>query len=231
MLLNIRNKLDFFLRNRIRWGKPIPENEPVHGMADVFQGELEEFLESFVGLDQVSFRKNIVVADVGTRTFSSAPVIEKVFRKQGLESEIHGYEIDAYRRFTNLRTRAAYGQYYAKKIRNGFYHAADFRETQVKFDVILMLNPFVTKKTHLAWGLPLNNYAPENLFFHCYNSLRKGTGLFLISSPNQQEFEMALKLSVSSGFTLCEEKQWYPATHSLQRQPRLGALFQIRDAF
>jgi SAM-dependent methyltransferase len=161
---------------------------------------------------------------VGTRTFAIAPVIEKLFQKLNPTPEIHGFEVDAYRRFTNLRTRADYGQYYSRKVKNGYYHAGDFRSTEKKFDMIFNLHPFVTETAHVAWGLPLKVYDPVGLFSHCHRSLAH-SGLFLLSSPNEEEYVRALNLSASVGFNLIEEKKWFPTPGSSQKQPRHGALF------
>jgi len=214
-------------------GRPISESEKTHNLAEEFQAELLEFFDLFswpFSKEDRPSAKGCVIADVGTRTFSSAPAIEKNFEKIYSEVEIHGYEIDAYRRFTNFRTRADYGHYYSKKVRKGFYHAEDFRKSSRKYDIILMLHPFVTPSAHLAWGLPLSLYDPRDLFAHCLRSLRGETGLFLLSSPREEEYEKAVDLTLSLGFELIDEKVWRPRQNSIQKQMRLGALFKTQFA-
>ncbi len=66
-----------------------------------------EFADGLARFDRLA------VADVGCRTFLFAPVIERCFAAHGLRVELHGIELDAFRRFTDLRTRQDHGRFYA----------------------------------------------------------------------------------------------------------------------
>jgi hypothetical protein len=210
----------------LTWGRPLPEETPVHEKALLLQNEILKFLKIFSWEKYLfSERLNFELADVGARTFSFAPAFESFFSSYARNVKVSGIEIDAYRRFTNLRTRRDYGEYYAKKVRYGEYFPQDFLKWEKSVDLVLMLHPFVTPEPHENWGLPQHTFKPDELFAHSFSLLRKKSGLMLLSSPNLEEFEIAKNLALKSGFVFLEESRWLPTLESIQKQPRLGALF------
>jgi hypothetical protein len=227
-LKDLKNRLDFFLRSHLTWGRPISPSTKLHPQAKRFQTELTEFLKAFSWQNYLtpSQLQKLTIADVGTRTFSSVLSFEEVFQLQTQSLELHGFEIDAYRRFTNFRTRADYGKYYAARVKAGYFHAVDFTTWSGHFDLIAMLHPFVTPEPLQAWGLPLKEFKPQLLFDHAAKNLLPSQGLLLLSSPNDDEFQKSLQLANNSGFWLLEKRQWAPQKGSLQKQPRLGALLR-----
>ncbi len=224
--LNIKNTIDFFLRSQLRIPFPINEKETTHPLAVKLQDEMEVFLKAFDWKKHLSGRsiKKLRIADVGTRTFSIAPVLDRVFRELGFEPEIHGIEIDAFRRFSNLHSRADYGNYYARKIPNGYFRPIDFLDFKSEMDVILLLHPFVTMEPLLNWGLPAKEFKPEIIFGHARKLLEGESSLLLISSPTAEEFNISERLARKTGFNLVETQDWFPKDYTSQKQFRLGQL-------
>lgn len=224
-LRNLRNQFDFFARSHIQFPRPLPFSMPIPKQETQFQEEVREFLNQ-LSWDRFLFKKNKPwrVADVGAKNFSLAPLIDELFLEKNLEVEIHGIEIDAFRRLSNLHTRADYGRYFASKARMARYHSIDFLEFSKPLDLILMLNPFVTPEPLQAWGLPLKHFRPSALFDHASKLLKAQKGFAILSSPNEKEFQIASDLAIKAGFLLGAPTHWEPRANSIQKKPRFGRL-------
>lgn len=227
-LRNIRNQVDFFIRSKIRLEKELPQDFKVPLREKKFQEEIEEFL------DKIDFKKlftasksSYVVCDVGAKNFSLAPVLDSYLRESKCLGEIHGIEIDAYRRLSNFYTRADYARYFCRQAREAYFHPIDFLGFEKNSDVILMLNPFVSKAPLLAWGLPLQHLKPAELFCHAYDLLKEKKGVLVFSSPSEDEFEMASTLAKQAGFQLGMRVSWHPKPESIQKKSRYGRLCLI----
>jgi hypothetical protein len=225
LFLGARNRLDYFLRETLTLGLPVsPENNQTLILDALARDEMRELMGAFAW-DRWLAKRNAGgarVVDIGCRNFYLAPLLHALFGEHFAPLEIHGIEIDAHRRYRNLRTRADYGKHYAGSIPNGHYHAMDFRDWREPFEVGLLLNPFVTKSTLLAWGLPLAHFAPEEIYAHARRQCR---GLLFVTHPSEMEREIGLELAARAGFRLLEERGWKPGARSAQRRPRLGLLF------
>ncbi len=230
MFRNLRNNFDFHLRNKIKFNRPLSPNAKIDDLAIRMQSELREFLDLFrwkMVLEKMDLVPGdpLVIGDIGTRTFVIAPVLDQIFRELNFSPEVHGFEVDAYRRFTNFRSRADYGHFYAMQIPKGEYHTQDFNYWNGDLHIALLLNPFVTEEPLLRWGLPRKFLRPEFLFDNTHKSLRKNRGILLVSSPTIEEYRIAQYLAVQSGFRRIQEETWRHSDNSLQGQPRYGALF------
>jgi len=224
-LRDLRNRFDFFARSHFPFSRYLSSQTPIPPNEIRFQEEIRQFLEGVPWESYLFERKQIwKVADVGAKNFSLAPLIDSVFLEKKLKVEIHGIEIDAYRRFTNFHTRADYGNFFAGKARSAEYHAMDFLEFTQPLDLILMLHPFVTQEPLQLWGLPLKHFRPVALFDHAYSLLKKQKGFLILSSPTEQEFQIASELAHKSGFTLGASIFWKPQGNSVQKKPRYGRL-------
>lgn len=226
-LKHFSNKLLFTLREnlRFRWPTEITRPDPVDLS---LQKELLEFFKLLTLKDLLpQEKKKLRIADVGARNFYLAPVFQKFFASLAYETEIHGYEVDAHRRLRNGRLRLEYAEFFMKQVASGFFHTRDFQKSEMDFDVIFLLNPFVTSKPLLNWGLPLDFFEPEKLLNHIYKSLKSRRGILIVSSPSKTEFELVLKYSEKAGLKTKEKRAWYPTPASIQTRPRLGAVFTL----
>jgi hypothetical protein len=225
---DFQNRLSFRLRSQIRFHKNPKTDELVKPGVLQLQDELGDFLDLFhwgnFGLS-LSSTNPLLVGDVGARDFSFAPVFDRHFRNKGIrEVEVHGFEVDAYRRYTNLCSRADYGRAFAGRIPKGYYHAMDFLDWDLPLDVIFLLHPFVTPEPPLRWGLPLSVYRPQILFEHCMRILKTRTGILLLSNPTLKEFEISLNLAEKAGFTVKQKVLWKAtSTNPAHQKPRFGA--------
>lgn len=224
---DIRNTFDFFLRNRIKVGFDVPFDAPTPRLDENFQRESAEFLDSFPWgelFSRFSSDKILNIADIGARNFCLAPTLDNLCASFGYNAEIHGIEMDAYRRLTNFRTRKNYGDFYANKIRKGDYHVMDFLHWKKPLHVGFLLNPFVSDSPILAWGLPLSKLQPNAIFKHLYELLVPQNGFALVSSPSEDEFEIVKQIAKDSGFTLKHSTLWTPDDSCVQKKPRYGVI-------
>lgn len=216
-----RNAFDFALRSRITFGLKVEEVLPQDLQ---FQKEMDSFLALFdwKGALQVHAGKSLKVLDVGARNFNLAPVFDSLFQEQGFLPEIHGIEIDAYRRLSNLRTRKDYADYFISKSSNAQFHACDFLKWETPADCVFALNPFVTEKPVLAWGLPLTLYKPEAFFEKAAQLLKAQCGHLFVTNPT--EIEVAKTKEILKGnFQILEQHSW---TSPSGGRPRIGGLYR-----
>ena len=223
---NVRNHWDFSLRRVLRFPGPA-----VHHASDsdgVARQEVGDFLRKF-GWEKVLGARNpdLQVADIGAKNFFLAPLLDAFFRARGFSPEIHGIEVDAFRRYGDFRLRAQYGEFYASQIEKGRFYPINFLDFERPLDLALLLNPFVTESPLLAWGLPLRFLDPQALLDHARHLLTPNRGLLLVSHPSEDELQINVRLARRAGFRLIERQQWTPSQTSLQRQGRMGALFGI----
>ena len=104
-----------------------------------------------------------------------------------------GYEIDAYRVYTDLRSRADHARGYASFLPGTRFVAGDFLDAPGPADLVTALFPFVTKTPHLAWGLPLDRLHPLAFFAHALKILTPG-GVLVTAAQGEKEFDAHLAI-------------------------------------
>jgi len=219
----LRNQVDFFIRSRVRFKRNLPAGFEISATERSFQKEMAEFFELLKVTAQLkSTQKDYVICDVGTKNFSLAPVLDKLFLNQNKNVEIHGIELDAYRRLANFYTRADYGRFFARQARNAQFRPIDFLMFQEPLDVVFLLNPFVSKAPLLSWGLPEKYLKPKEIFKHASELLQKKKGFLVLSCPSLEELETASDFAKEAGFQLGELAIWNPSSQSIQKKARFG---------
>jgi len=227
MVKDLRNRLDFFFRRRLKWGRDLPDDFIPSETDQKLQSEMREFLGLFPWPKLLSgMPRKIIALDVGARNFATASVMEECFTRQGHLAELHGIEIDAYRRLRDFRTRKDYGDFFARRAKNARYHAIDFCEWRESCDFIFLLNPFVSEGPLLSWGLPLNELKPRSIFEHAAHLLSARKGKLLLSCPSSDELELAKGHADAVGFVPELTADWEPGTGALQDLPRHGIVFK-----
>lgn len=225
-LWSLRNHIDFLLRKFVRIKNPLQLSKKQLEFDLQFQKEIAEFLNLFSPYHALTQEKEeLVIADVGCRNFCLAPTFDSYFKDYS--TTLLGIEIDAYRRYRDFHTRADYARYYASQVQKGYFFDSDFLKFNKSCDVIFLLNPFVTKRPLLKWGLSLFQFKPEAIFKHCYDVLKEKRGRLFLSTPSEEEFEIALKLLTSCQFKVIETVLWNPSPEHLQIDSRFGALLTI----
>lgn len=226
-LLAVKNYLDFFLRNLIKISRKVTDETPPPQRDKKLQLEFREFIFRF---DWRTILKSmdhspLIVTDIGARNFVFGPVIDDVFKKYQREAVVHGIEIDAHRLLWGFHSRADFGEYYARKMREGFYHAIDFLKWNQPTDIAFLLNPFVSKEPLLSWGLPLSKLRPQEVFNHTMKTLKAKAGILILSCPSPEELEIARGLAAEAGFIEGPQVFWSPPKKSVQQKPRYGIVY------
>lgn len=222
-------EFEFWIRNLLRFpvkaGQEHLNSEETRGL----QAECREFIEA--GLS--SYRKvlsetlpdEFVTLDIGCKNFFLGPVIETIFEDLGKHPEIHGIEIDAFRRYHNLRSRADYARGFARQMKRGTFHPINVERWTTPSDFIFLLNPFVTIQPHLKWGLPKRLFRPAPFFEHVVGLVRPG-GWILSSSPTDAERLEVRKLAIENGMKQAHQWRWNSKAEGAQKQDRFGLLLR-----
>ncbi|NBY18905.1 hypothetical protein EBQ74_01320 [bacterium] len=226
-LLAIKNSFDFFIRNHFRFSRAVTWPHQIPERDRKIQIEFQEFLELFPWEDiLMNFTKSpLVVTDIGARNFVFGPVLDRLLEKMGREAFIHGIEIDSHRMLWGFHSRKDYGDYYASKMRLGFFHALDFLKWNRPTDIALLLNPFVSADPLLSWGLPLSTLKPQEIFHHAMKTLKDQKGMMILSCPSPEELEISKELAKKAGFVAGLQVKWSPKENSVQQKPRYGIVY------
>ncbi len=223
-LWSLRNSVDFVLRQYFPWSLNTAVIGPTAQDVKAAQ-EVETFLELFTWPDAKTPRETIRIVDVGCRNFYLAPILDRMFRNRGYCPRIDGVELDAYRRLRNLRTRKAYGDYFASSVPQAKFHACNFLDWKEEAELIFLLNPFVLERSLLAWGLPLKYLQPKQIVEHCVRRLTAG-GRLLLSTPSVKEMSVVSEIVESFGMERLQAGNWKASSKTTQKQSRFGALFR-----
>ncbi len=226
-LLNLRNYFDYFLRNSIPFSRPLKDQAETPPTDKLVQIEFRQFLDTFDW--KPIFKRlsadSLQVADIGARNFLFAPVIDDLLIRHERNGMVHGIECDSFRMLWGFRTRKDYGEFYARKARQGQFHALDFMKWKTPLDLAFLLHPFVSEDPLLAWGLPRSLLKPEALFKHLAECVRPRKGVVILSSPSEDEYNIALELAEKAGLVLRQKTLWEMGPESVQSHPRFGACF------
>lgn len=111
---------------------------------------------------------------------------------QGRNLALTAYEADAFRVFNNLHSRYDYAQAYCRGLEGATYLPQAFQAQPGRYDLALMLFPFVFEQDHLEWGLPTGLFDPDVLHQAAWDSLKPGGTLIIV---NQGEAEHRAELA------------------------------------
>lgn len=220
LLTSLRNELDLCLRALWRWDAP--------GRLSPAQLERDRRLAEEVGEFLKGFRLPLCgagrIVDIGAKNFFLAPVIRELW---GRSPEIVGIEIDPYRRYSDWKTRAQYAKFHASRAGNARFIGGDFLAFHEPIAIGLLLNPFLTHRPLLSWGLPLRYLRPEAIFAHLARQLSSG-GKVILSSPTEAELATGMRFAAGAGLREEGRHAWFPSERSLQTQARWGVLLSGR---
>ncbi|MFM8314414.1 MAG: hypothetical protein ACKOA8_09030 [Deltaproteobacteria bacterium] len=226
-ILSLRNSVDFFLRNNIKFSRPVSDASQIPERDKKIQQEFREFFSLFpweILLKKLS-KTPLTVVDIGARNFVFGPIIDETLRNQHRKAHIHGIELDAHRLLWGFHSRADFGDFYARQMRSGFFHAMDFLTWSQPIDLALLLNPFVSEEPLLSWGLPLSKLKPYQLFEQAKKTLLPNRGILILSCPSPEELEIAKDCAQRVGFIAGHQVLWKPSKNSIQQKPRYGIVY------
>ncbi len=123
-------------------------------------------------------------------------------RSQPRLVDLTGYEVDAYRLFSNFYSSYDYAQAHIRDLPVRYLPQA-FSSQPNKFDLITLFFPFVFVKDHQDWGLPGKIFDPISLRQEVRNSL-KADGIVLIVNQGLDEHKQEIKYLTTCNFKILE---------------------------
>lgn len=137
------------------------------------------------------------VVDVGAKNFYYVATLMCFFKPQKLT----GIELDAYKLYQDFHTRWSYAQFYIRDFPEAEYVAGDFLNCHERMDAITLFLPFVLEYPLVKWTLPGRFFVPQKIFNHAFSVLNPG-GHLLMTNQGDEEYEIARKHALASGFSL-----------------------------
>lgn len=185
MFNEIRNNIDFFIRNATKFSRKnfVETNE------DMLLRNKQENLYTLDVLENHFTQKTlpkISALDIGCKNWFYAKGEYEFFKSFCKDFELDGIELDAYRLYSNLYTRYEVAKYYTKELQNIHYIVGNLLNLNKKYDYVIWFLPFVTKDPLVAWGLPKRFFCPEKLLKHAYKLLNPD-GQMLIVNQGEKE--------------------------------------------
>ena len=192
MLTDLRNKVDFFIRNKTRFSrKGFEEKDSEH----IERNRLENLYTKDILTKYFSQipKKSVEVLDIGCKNWFYVKGEHDFFKGFSEEVFLDGVELDAYRLYSNFYTRYEVAKFYTKGLQNTNYIAGNLLDIDKKYDYIVWFLPFVIQEPHEYWGLPKKYFYPETLLVHAYNLL-KDKGEMLIINQGEEEAKAQINL-------------------------------------
>lgn len=139
----------------------------------------------------------ICAADIGPSTWFYVQALFALLRwyaaPQGRKVQLIGFECDAYRLYSDLRSRLDHARMHIRDLEQVEYLAQAFSPQPGRFDLIFMLFPFIFLEDHLQWGIPARYFAPSSLLQDAWVSLKSGGILILVNQgENEQRAQLHL---------------------------------------
>ncbi len=226
MLLDIKNNIDFFIRNKFPYSRK-NYSEKNESKKDIFASDNEilrfnflkqkynidylennstriNFLENLYFLDildkyfDLSEKETISAIDIGCRNWSYVKGENAYLEKYCSNLDLSGIEIDYNRLYFNLFSRCEAAKFYMKGT-SANYIKGDFLNINKKFDCMLWFLPFIFEETQEKYGLPIKNFSPEKLLLHAYELLNDNGRIFIVNQgklEHEAQIDMCKKFSI-----------------------------------
>ncbi len=218
---NIRNSIDFFLRNNITLSRKNysekaesinktsfsdKQKEILNRINEIYDLRLIQNSTNFNFLMNLYYiilfdkylsknsSDNISILDIGSKNWEYVKSEYLFFNSFSKQTYLTGIELDAYRLCTNLYNRYEIAKFHSKDLPNTNYIAGDFLNHNKKYDYIIWILPFITKYPLIKWGLPLKYFKPKEMLKHAYNLLNNG-GELLIINQGEEEYKIQQNLN------------------------------------
>lgn len=155
--------------------------------------------------------------DIGCRNFSYLPALHAYSARPW-----QGVELDAYARYWNGSTRAAYGRALAARYPGCAYHATSVTAVTGSYVLIVWFLPFLNVETLVAYGLPRRYFDPPTLLSAAHRLLTPG-GTLLIVNQGAQERDAQQQLCAELALP-CTESRMITSLFSPFRVARYATL-------
>ena len=185
MFDEIRNNIDFFLRNITKFSrKNYVETDDKLIKRNLLENKYTtDILNKYLSKNE---SLQIRILDIGSKNWFYAKGEYEYFKSFSKNFSIDGVEIDAYRLYTNLYSRFEVAKYYTKDLENTHYIADNLLNIHNKYDYIIWILPFVTPEPLKYWGLPKRYYCPDKLLKHAYDLLNTNGQMLIINQGAQE---------------------------------------------
>ena len=160
MFDDIKNNIDFFLRNKTQFTR----KNFVEKNSKLLERNKKENLYTEDILAQFFIKKpteQLKALDIGSKNWFYAQGEYKFFKSFCDEFTLDGIEIDAHRLYSNFFSRYEVAKYHTKNLNNTNYIVGNLLDLKNKYDYIIWFLPFVIKEPHIYWGLPKKYFYPE----------------------------------------------------------------------
>jgi hypothetical protein len=151
-----------------------------------------QLLEEALNLSGASLPADIAAADIGPSHWFYVQALYALLRwwkfPSGRSVSLAGYEIDAYRVYTDFYSRFDHALAHMRGLPGVTYIPEGFTLQEGRFHLITMLFPFVFEQDHLYWGLPSSAFRPDHLLEHVWQSLHPG-GVLIIVNQGEEEHQ------------------------------------------
>ncbi len=155
-----------------------------------------ELLEKALRMAQVEFCDSVHAADIGVADWFYVQSLAACLRYfGGKKRQIHldGFEVDAYRVYSDFFSRMDYARAYMGDTPDVFFYPDHFTAVPCQYDLVTQFFPFVFMKDHLKWGLPAPMFDPGELLNLVIPSLKAG-GVLVIVNQGEDEHSTQMKL-------------------------------------
>ena len=163
--------------------------------------------------------------DIGAKNWAYVEALSSFSTQQfGSDFQLDGIELDPHRRYVNGHTRGQVARKFITAVPQAAYHEGDIRYWQQPITIASLFLPFVFEEPHLAWGLPLDYFAPQDILEHVLTLLQPD-GLLIIVNQGEAEAEAQERLlrKAQANYPLEIQALGPLTTHFIQyRYPRLG---------
>lgn len=185
MLDDIRNNIDFFIRNKTKFSrKNFVEKNPKLIARNIKENQyIQDILDNVL---KKQTKQSLRILDIGCKNWFYATGEYNYFKKFCSNFVLDGVELDAYRLYSNFYNRYETAKYYTKNLENTNYIAGNLLDLKNKYDYIIWILPFVTINPLIYWGLPKKFFQPTQLLEHAYNLLNDNGQMLIV---NQGEIE------------------------------------------
>jgi len=159
-------------------------------------------LESALDTAAPAFPDSLSAADIGASHWFYVQTLYALLSwyhtSEPRRVTLDGYEIDPYRPYADLYSRYDHACAHIDGLPGVQYHPDQFVAGSRAFDLVLMLFPFISRREHLRWGLPVNLFHPEALLAQAWKSVRRG-GLLILANQGTEERDLQQELLKTAG--------------------------------
>ncbi len=132
----------------------------------------------------------VLAADIGCSSWFYVRALAALLRRWGCPTErnmnLEGYEADPYRVYADFHSRMDHAAAHSQGLQGVVYRPRPFTRQPERYDLIIMLFPFVFIDDALRWGLPAGLFHPEALLAGAVASLKPG-GLLVVFNQGEKE--------------------------------------------